>query len=104
MAERQKLVVELADVGRQLAPARREWATLRQNLCDADREEADGLLEQSRQCLSRILEGDEEDARCLSLRKQVIRRDLQNSRSAGAAVGAYRTGMALAGRRLDEQL
>src|SRR5262245_28431709 len=65
LADRQKLSLELALVSRDLAPVRANWKSLRESFAATERNEADGLLSQIQQSLSRIIEGDEQDARVL---------------------------------------
>lgn len=104
LAERQKLSLELAQVSRQLAPVRENWNTFRESLTGTDREEAAGLLDAIRGCLARVIESDEQDARSLGVRKQMVRQSMQVSQTQGAAAGAYRAGAVSSGRRLDEAL
>jgi hypothetical protein len=104
LAERQKLSLELAQVSRQLAPVRENWPSFRESLTAVERNEAAGLLEEIRESLSRVIESDEQDARSLGVRKQMVRQSLQASQAKGAAVGAYRSSLAPSGRRLDEAL
>ncbi len=104
LAERQKLSLELARVSQQLAPVRENWNSYRESLSVAERGEAAGLLDEIRDSLSRVIQSDEEDARSLGVRKQMVRQSLQASQIKGAAVGAYRASLAPSGRRLDEAL
>lgn len=103
LAERQKLSIELAHVSQRLAPVRSSWSTYRNSLTANERDEADDLLRKMQTSLSRVIESDEEDARALSVRRQIVRRDLQVSHARGAAAEQYRTGAASSGRRLDEE-
>lgn len=103
LAERQKLSIELSDVSQRLAPVRASWGSFREGLTANQRDEADDLLNKMQLSLSRVIESDEEDARALSVRKQMVRRDLQVSHTRGAAAGHYRAGAVASGRRLDEE-
>jgi hypothetical protein len=104
LAERQKLSLELAQVSRRLAPVRENWNSFRDSLSVTERKEAACLLDEMRESLSRVIESDEQDARSLGMRKQIVRQSLQASQAKGVAVGAYQTNRALSGRRLDEAL
>ena len=104
LAERQKLSLELARVSQRLAPVRENWNSFRKSLTVVERDEAAGLLDEIRESLSRVIESDEQDARSLGVRKQMVRQSLQASQAKGAAVGAYRANLAPSGRRLDEAL
>jgi hypothetical protein len=104
LAERQKLSLELALVSRNLQPVRANWASLRESLPPFERDEVDGLLSDMQKALSRIIESDEQDARVLGVRKQMVRETLHASQTKGAAAGAYRARFAVAGGRLDEAL
>lgn len=104
LAERQKISLELALVSRGLEPARANWTSLRESLPATQRVEADGLLSEMQGSLSRIIESDEQDARVLGVRTQMVRESLHASQAKGAAAGAYRGSFALAGGRLDEAL
>jgi len=104
LAQRQKLSSDLAQVSQRLAPVRQGWTVFRERLCAGDRDEADALLDQMRLSLSRVIESDEQDARSLAVRKQLVRRDLNNSRAMGAAACAYGTRPVPTGHRLDEEL
>jgi hypothetical protein len=104
LAERQKISLELALVSRDLAPVRANWTSIRESLAATERNEADGLLSEMQESLSRIIEGDEQDARVLGVRKQIVRESLQDSQAKGVAAGAYRGSFVLAGGRLDEAL
>ncbi|MFN0086947.1 MAG: hypothetical protein ACKVX9_16265 [Blastocatellia bacterium] len=103
LAERQKLSIELAYVSERLRPVRTSWNSYRSCLTDIQRDEADDLVKRMQMSLSRVIESDEEDARALSVRKQMVRRELQTSQTRSAAAGMYQSTAAPAGRRLDEE-
>ena len=48
-----------------------------------ERDEATGLLNAMRESLSRVIESDEQDARSLGVRKQMVRESLQGARPLG---------------------
>jgi len=91
LADRQKLSTELTGIARQLAPVRAEWPAFRERLSTDQRAEAEVLLQDSSQRLRRVIEGDETDARLLSVRKRVVADDLRVTHAAGEALSAYRT-------------
>lgn len=103
LAERQKLSIELAHVSERLRPVRTSWNSYRDRLSDIQRDEADELVRRMQASLSKVIESDEEDARALSVRKQMVRRELETSQTRSAAAGVYRGSAAPAGRRLDEE-
>ncbi len=103
LAERQRLSLELAQVSQRLAPVRKHWDSFRELLTVAEREEASALLEETRGSLSRVIESDEQDSRCLGVRKQMAKENLQTSQRKSTAVGAYRAPAMSSGRRLDEE-
>ena len=66
--------------------------------------EADGLVGDVAQRLRRVIEGDEKDARVLSVRKQSVATSLQATHRVGQAISAYRApaGATAGSDRLDE--
>ncbi len=104
LADRQKLAAELTGIATRLAPVRAGWSSFRQSLDESQRAEADGLLTDCSQRLLRVIEGDETDARVLSLKKQAVVVEIRAAHTAGGALAAYR-GPAPRGEsavRLDE--
>jgi len=89
LADRQKLSGQMAELGEVLRPVRRDWQTFRETLGPADRAEAERLLEETEARLKRMIEGDEHDARLLSVRKEVIARTLRATHTTSQAVSAY---------------
>lgn len=102
LAERQKLSLELARVSERLRPVRENWDCFRETLTESQREEAGELLKEIRGSLSRVIASDEEDARCLGVRKQMVQESLRNSQIKSATVGVYRNTASCSGRRFDE--
>ena len=90
LADRQRLSSELARIATTLGPVRREWSTYRARLTAAQRQEADQLLSDATVRLRRIIEGDERDARILSVRKEAAAQTLRAVHSTGKAIMAYR--------------
>lgn len=104
LAERQRLAMDLTQIGRHLEPARRNWVLTRRALTPVEREEADGLVAQVRERMQHLIENDERDARVLSARKASIAALLRETQTVGKAVSAYRphAGVGVGGVRLDE--
>lgn len=90
LADRQRLALELAQIGTSLAPIRRDWESYRGGLNEQERGEADRLVAETAACLQRVIESDEHDARLLSARRTLTARDLQTTRAGGSAISAYR--------------
>ena len=86
---RRALAAELAGVVQRFEPMRRDWRAVRGRLSDADRVEADGLLNDIRDRLRRVMDGDERDVRLLSARKVMTAAGLRATAGAGEAVSAY---------------
>jgi hypothetical protein len=91
LADRQRLSVELTRIGTKLAPTRRDWPTYRMSFTPTQRAEADRLVSDISDRLRRVIESDEEDARMLCARKQVVAQALQSTHTAGEALVAYQT-------------
>jgi len=103
LADRQRLSAELTQVARRLAPVRAEWPTYREGLSESQRAEAEGLLRDASTSLRRVIEGDEQDARLLAIRKQTVSQELRATHAVGGAISAYGAKATAAGsRRLDE--
>ncbi len=90
LADRQKLSLELRRVATRLEPVRRNWSGYRARLTPPQRREADHLLNDARARLGRVIEGDERDARILSVRKEAAAQTLRAIHSTGQAITAYR--------------
>lgn len=105
LADRQKLSTELQRLAAQLEPVRRNWIAFRSRMSPTQRDEAEELLAAMSGRLERLLQGDEEDARVLSARKNSIRSSLQATHAIGQALSAYRGGLrGDSANRLDEAL
>lgn len=104
LADRQRLSQELLEVGNRLAPIRGNWVAYRERLAPAEQQEADQLLNASSECLGRIIQSDEHDARVLSGRKQSVGEALGKTASTGRALSAYRAsaGSDRRAERVDE--
>ena len=90
LTDRRRLSAELTEITRELAPVRRQWATVRSRLAPSERAEADELISQAGRRLRRLMAGDEEDARKLAVRKQAVAQTLSETGSAACALSAYR--------------
>lgn len=90
LADRQKLSAELSELGVRLAPYRRNWEVFRGALDERERGEVDRLVAETAACLRRVMEGDEQDVRRLSARRQLTVREMQSTRAGGTAIAAYR--------------
>jgi len=90
LAERQKLSQELTMIASRLAPARHEWSVFRKRLTPEQQKEADTLIEAAGVGLRKVIAEDEQDARVLSGRRQVVAGTLQSAHTTGAALSAYR--------------
>ncbi|MCH7807682.1 MAG: hypothetical protein IIB60_00535 [Planctomycetes bacterium] len=90
LADRQKLSVELRHIAMELEPVRREWDRVRRGFSSDQRDEAETLLGEIRQRLGRIIEGDEQDSKLLSARKQAAAAALRESHTTSEALAAYR--------------
>lgn len=89
LADRQRLSLELRRVAGELEPARRQWSRLIVMLSESQRVEAEELIQQSKDRLRRVIEGDEEDARLLSIRKSRVGADLRRFEGSAHALSAY---------------
>ena len=104
LAARQKLATELTQISTRLAPVRRDWSSYRERLSSIERAEADRLLAETSECLGRVIESDEQDARLLSARKRFVAEGLRATHATGQALSAYRAPVQPGPRteRLDE--
>jgi len=96
LADRQRLSVQLAGISQRFEPIRREWNAHRERLTPLERREAEGLLSDIKDHLSRVMESDEQDARILSARKESVATALRASHATGQAISAYRSSPAVA--------
>jgi len=103
LADRQKVSIDLTELSARLAPVRREWSSFRRRLSAVQLREADGLVATAMDRLRRVLDGDEQDARLLSVRKQMVAGELRMTHSTARAVEAYGAPVRSFGaERLDE--
>ena len=101
---RQRLAVELSELGRRLSPVRRGWRSFRECMSAPQRAEAERLIDDVADRLQRVIAGDERDARLLGARKTMMGREMRAAHAAGSAIAAYRQPAPRKGRltRLDE--
>ncbi len=104
LADRQKISTQLTRIAGLLAPVRRDWATYRGTLSGTQQMEADELVESAARRLRSLIEGDERDARMLSVRKKMTGDALRATHLYSHAVTAYhaRSGRGGSAQRLDE--
>jgi hypothetical protein len=104
LADRQRLSTELTGIAARLAPVRSAWSRFRESLTDSQRAEADGLVAESSQRLRRVIEGDETDARLLSVKKRSVAGEMKALNGFGQAISVYRAPAQrpAAALRLDE--
>ena len=91
LADRQKIAAELADIHTQLEPIRAQWTQERERLDASQQDEADRLVADIQQRLSRVMQTDEQDVRLLAARKQSTAQTLRSAHSTEQAISAYRT-------------
>ncbi len=89
LAARQNVSTALAQIGQRLSPVRTRWSTYRRRFNEAQRIEADRLLDEASRRLKNVMKGDEQDVRVLSGRKQAIAGALRTTHSTSQAVAAY---------------
>ena len=90
LARRRKLSSRLGTIAAGLEPIRRNWPEIRERLTSNLQIEAQNLWNESKQSISRLMEGDEQDARLLSARKETVRRELRATHSTAHAITAYK--------------
>lgn len=89
LAERQKIVAELGECSRRLAPLQGHCRQTPSALSAEQRRQAEGLLQASADMLQSILKLDEEDARTLEARKSHTARQIQSLAAGQQAFRAY---------------
>lgn len=104
LAERQKLVVELADIAGRLSGVRKRWESCLESFDPDQRKQADELLSKAREHLKRVLAHDDEDARLLSAKKQAAIQEASEVQTTARAMEAYSAPVSTGGRldRLSE--
>lgn len=102
LATRQRLTNKLHELGERINPARRQWDDVKSSLGEAQKSEAETLLEKVRGHLRRLIEQDESDARMLSARRQTVGNALGAVRQNRSAIGAYRKEAGSGATRLDQ--
>jgi len=101
LAERRQLTEGLSRIAERLAPARTKWSAYREGLTTAQQDLADRLLSQTQGRLRRLMEGDTEDARLLSLQTSRAGEGLREHFSRSQAIQAYQGRGAAVGSRFD---
>lgn len=102
LATRQRLTTKLHELGERINPARTRWNEVKASLGEAQRIEAETLLERVRGQLRRLIEQDESDARKLYARRQTVGDALGAVRQSRSAIGAYRKEAGSGATRLDQ--
>jgi hypothetical protein len=83
LEDRQIVVDRIADLERQVAPAKRDWATFLQQLDSDARPRAQTLLAETRSLLEQITLADRNDVLVLQQRKLSLGRQIQQTKAAG---------------------
>lgn len=91
LSERQRLSQELTSLAARLAPIRDQWSAFRLRLTSGERAEAEALIDEAGRRLRQVIEEDEQDARVLAGRRQLVAGALRTAQAGGAAMAAYRT-------------
>ncbi len=89
LAQRQKLTTELTMIAGKLKHVREEWDAYTATLAAEDREEANRLVNDVKERLTRLVAQDEEDARLLSAKKEETACMLRATYTTAQAVSAY---------------
>jgi len=89
LAQRQKLTTELTMIAGKLKHVRDEWDAYAATLAAEDREEANSLVSGVKECLARLVEQDEEDARLLSAKREETACGLRATHTTAQAMTAY---------------
>lgn len=89
LKERQSVVLSLARLNEQLAPFRRNWDGVYEQLPQASRDQANELLREINQMLTVILAADQEDGALLSARRQSIGAEIKQVSGGREANAAY---------------
>ena len=91
LAKRQLIASSLSKVAQRFEPMKRDWEAIRAGFDSNQRLEAEHLLDDIRVHLRRVIDGDEQDARLLSARKEATAGALRKSHSNQSALNAYQT-------------
>ena len=89
LALRQRLIDRLGAVDRELQPIRADWARIAPGLSEAQRHQAQQLIEGVQQILSEILDRDEKDSQTLNNSKQTVAVQIRNAASGKRMNQAY---------------
>ncbi|UCG33044.1 MAG: flagellar export chaperone FlgN [Phycisphaerales bacterium] len=89
LAERQRLLDELAELDAKIAPVRREWDRISPTLSVSARRRAKAAFQESRQLLEEIIASDQKDTELLEGRKINVQAALQTIGAAQQAHAAY---------------
>jgi hypothetical protein len=90
LTERKETTEALTKVADALGPVRERWDTVRATFTPEQKHEAERLLGKVKDCLKRLTERDEVDARMLAAKKQLTARALGATHSSTQAISAYR--------------
>lgn len=91
LAQRQRLIDELAAVNERLEPFRRDWPRLWVSLPDDDQERVAGLVKETQELLASILTQDERDREVLQSARGQILQEIDKMSRSSHAVSAYQT-------------
>ena len=86
LEQRQGQMDSITELEQSLAPVKRAWPASAESWSEAQREEAQGLLAESKRLLEQITTRDAEDMVALQGRRQEVGRQLQKMDSDGRAV------------------
>ena len=89
LQDRRTVTDSLLEVGRELAPVRKNWPVVRRSLNSADQREADRIIAEVNGLLGRIIAEDDKDARLLAARKANVASKLTALRADRQALNAY---------------
>jgi hypothetical protein len=101
LSDRQRLTVALTDLNAELAPYRARWDQVKATLLDGERSEIERLFAQVRECLRRILDGDESDVRLLAAKRDSTAGRLRGLDAARQTLTAYGKGASAAAGMLE---
>ncbi len=91
LAQRQRLIDQIAVTSKQLAPYRADWAALWRDLSSHDRCRIGPMVDRLEQLLAGIIKQDDLDQQRLKQTQTRAGRELKQLATAGNAVNAYKT-------------
>jgi hypothetical protein len=89
LAQRQRLIDELAAINEELGPYRQSWGRVWQQVPQAQQPQVNALLAELDGLLKGIIDQDERDRRQLQAAKQQVGHELKKMSAGNNAVGAY---------------